>query len=233
MKNQRKKASKTTSMYGVIHRLICLRQLARMATGVVALGVVVALYALTPQTTAAHPARTGATVTLSFTVTIVAGTPASDALFWVCPDAKTDGTGCNEMTTQPDGAFTYQLSATTGTTYHHLIIEWSHGRLPGSSGPLPAPPAQIVCDVGPYTVTGSKSIPCQADLTPLTPTPPPSPTPGASPTPAATTDPIGTPGGSDNGTLITGLQIIIGVGLVLFFILLGILIWQRTSARRR
>lgn len=220
-------------MYGVIHRLARPRQLTRMATGVVALGVVVALYALTTQTTAAHPARTDDTVTLSFTVTIVAGTPASDALFWVCPDAQTDGTGCDEMNAQPNGVFTYQLSATTGTTYHHLIIEWSHGSQPSSSGALPTPPARIVCDDSPYTVTGSKSIACQADLTPVTPTPPPSPTPGASPTPAATTDPVGAPGSSDNGTLITGLQIIIGVGLVLFFILLGILIWQRTNARRR
>jgi len=220
-------------MYGVIHRLARPRQLTRMATGVVALGVVLALYALTTQTTAAHPARPGAAVTLSFTVTVVAGTPPSDVLFWVCPDAKTDGTGCNQMNTQPDGTFTYQLSTTTGTTYHHLIIEWSHGRLPSSSGPLPTSPAHIVCDDGPYTVTGPKSIACQADFTPVTPTPPPSPTPGASPTPAATNDPTGTPGGSDNSTLITGLQIIIGVGLVLFLLLLGILIWQRASARRR
>ena len=219
-------------MYAVRERLIRRHRLLLVMVGVLASGLILALYALTAQGSAAHPAKAGDAVTLSFTVTVQAGTPPSDVLFWVCPDAQQDGTGCDEMDTQPDGTFTFQLATTTGTTYQHIIIEWSHGRLPTSNGPIPAPPAHIACDYHPVTVTGPNSFTCKADFTPATVTPTPV-TPTASPASTSTGDPGSTPGSSDNSTLITGLQIVIGVGLVLFFVLLAILIWQKMTLRRR
>lgn len=224
MNKYRKKASETTLME---HRHILL-----VALGSVALVGLAAFSALTAPTSAAHPAKAGDTITLTFTVTVRAGTPPDDVLFWLCPDAKTDGTGCDEMNAQPDGTFTYQLSATTSTTYQHVTIEWSHGRLPTDNGPIPAPPAHITCDYHPFniTATGPRSFTCNADFTPATATPVPSVT--TSPDPA-TTPGTATPGSGDNSTLITGLQIVTGVGLALLLLLLVILAWQRMGARNR
>lgn len=236
MNEYRKKASETTLMDGLRQRLarprlIEHRHILLVALGSVALVGLAAFSALTAPTSAAHPAKAGDTLTLTFTVTVRAGTPPGDVLFWLCPDAKTDGTGCNEMKAQPDGSFTYQLTATTGTTYQHVIIEWSHGRLPTNNGPIPAPPAHITCDYHPFkvTTTNPRSFTCNADFTPATATPVPSVTT----TPAAATTPgTGTPGSGDNSTLITGLQIVTGVGLALLLLLLVILAWQRMGARR-
>jgi hypothetical protein len=234
MKHYRKKASEATLMYGLRQRLMRPRHTLLITPGIVAFAVLLTLYAFPTQTSAAHAARPGDSVTLTFTVTVKAGTAPSDVLFWFCPDAKTDGTGCDQMTARPDGTFTYQFAATTGATYQHVIIEWSHGRLPTSNGPIPAPPVHIACDYHPFNVTADAphSFTCNADFTPATVTPVPSAGTNT-PTPAATTTPNGAAGSSDNSTLITGLQIIIGVGLVLFLLLLAILIWQRMGARRR
>ncbi len=209
------------------------RHLPRAALGSAALAVLVALFTLTAQSSAAQPARTGETVTLTFTVIVRAGTPPDDLLFWFCPDAKNDGTGCEEMNPQPDGkTFTYQFTTTTGTTYQHITILWSRGRLPTSNGEIPAPPAHITCDYHPFTVSAAnpRSFTCNADFTPNATTPVASVT--TAPTPAATASP-GNAASGDTSTLVTGLQVIIGVGLVLFVILLAILIWQRTSARKK
>jgi hypothetical protein len=195
----------------------------------VALAAFLTLFAFTPQTSAAHPARAGNSVTLTFTVMVKAGTPPADVLFWFCPDAQPDGTGCNEMTAQANGAFTYQFATTTGATYQHASIEWSHGRLPTDKGPIPAPPVHLTCDYHiNVTATDLRSYTCNADFTVSTVTPTPAPT--STPTPAASTGPAS--GSGDNSTLVTGLQIIIGVGIFLFILLLIILIWQRVSVRR-
>jgi hypothetical protein len=227
MRHYQKKASETTLMDGLRQRMMQTRHLLRVAFGSVALAILLVLF--TPQASAAHPADT---ITFTFTVTVQAGTAPSDVLFWLCPDAQPDGTGCEEMNAQPDGTFTYQFTGDTGTTYQHVIIEWSHGRLPTSQGPIPAPPAHIACDYHPFTVsdTGPRSITCNADVTPATVTPAPS-TPTGSPTPAGAADPSRPTRSGDNSTLITGLQIITVVGFVLLVLLLAILIWQRMSAR--
>lgn len=213
-------------------RLMEHRHLLLLALGSVALVGLAAFSALTAPASAAHPAKPGDSVTLTFTVAVRAGTPPGDVLFWFCPDAKTDGTGCQEMSAQPNGTFTYQLTATTGATYQHIIIEWSHGQRSTSNGPIPAPPAHITCDYPRFSVTatGPRSFTCNADFTPATATPVPSVT--TTPTSAATpgTD---TPGSGDNSTLITGLQIVTGVGLALLLLLLIILAWQRMGARSR
>lgn len=220
-------------MYGLRQRLIHPRNLFRAVLTCAALVAFLALWALGLQTSAAHPKATNATVTIAFTVTVQAGTPPEDVLFWVCPDAQNDGTGCDQMNDQPDGTFTYQLTTTTGTTYKHIIIEWSHGRLPGDQGSTPTPPAHIVCDyrnVG-ITDTDPHSYTCKADFTALDVTPTPPDTSGTA-TPTTNTDPPG-PTNGDNNTLVTGLQIIIGVGLFLLVILLVILVWQRMGGTRR
>ncbi len=221
-------------MYGLRQRLIQSRRLRLVALGSAALALLLALSALITRSSAAHPARTGDTVTLTFTAKVQAGTPPGDVLFWVCPDAKADGTGCDEMNARPDGTFTYQLAAASGATYQHVTIEWSHGRLPTSNGPIPAPPAHIVCDYPHLTVsaTNPRSFTCNVNFTPATVTPAASTS--GTPTPVATASPNGAAAaGGDTSTLVTGLQVIIGVGLVLFLLLLAILIWQRLSARRR
>lgn len=229
----RKKASEATLMFGLRQRLMQPRNLFRAALACAALVAFLALWAFSLQTSAAHPKAPHATLTITFTVTIQAGTPPSDVLFWVCPDAQTDGTGCDQMNNQPDGTFTYQLTATAGTTYKHVIIEWSHGRLPGTQGSTPTPPAHIVCDYRNLAVKDGepRSYTCKADFTALTVTPTP-PDQSATATPTANADPPGATSG-DNSTLVTGLQIIIGVGLFLLVILLIILIWQRLGTRRR
>lgn len=232
-----KKASEAILMYGLRHRLTQPRLMLRAALSSVALAAFLTLFLLTPQTSAgargaAHPARAGDNVTLTFTVVVQAGAPPSDVLFWFCPDAQTDGTGCDEMTAQTDGTFTYQFAATTGTTYPHISIEWSHGRLPTDKGPIPAPPVHLACDYHiNVTATDPRSYTCKADFTISAVTPTPSAT-ASTPTSAVGTGPAsGTSG--DNSTLITGLQIVIGVGLFLFIILLIILIWQRVSVPRK
>ncbi len=229
--NYRKKASNTTLMYGLKQRLMQPRYLLRVALSSVALAAFLALGAFSPQTSAAHQAQPNETITIDFTVKVQAGTPPTDVLFWFCPDAKTDGTGCDEMSTQPDGTFTYQLATTTGATYQHITIEWSHGRLPSDTGPIPVPPAHSACDYPHFVVTATdpRSYTCKANFTAADATP----TPPIIATPTTTTDPVATPGNGDNTTLVTGLQIIIGVGLFLFVLLLIILIWQRMSAIRR
>lgn len=223
----RKKASEATLMDGSRHRLPQPRPMLRATLSGVALAAFLTLFAFTPQASAG--ARAGDSVTLTFTVIVKAGTPPGDVLFWFCPDAQPDGTGCNEMTAQANGSFIYQLATTTGTTYQHASIEWSHGRLPTDKGPIPAPPVHLTCDYH-LNVTASdpRSYTCNADFTVSTVTPTPSVT--STPTPAASTGPAS--GSSDNSTLVTGLQIIIGVGLFLFILLLIILIWQRVSVRR-
>ena len=218
-------------MEGLRRRLTAPRRL-WVLLGLATLGLLVALYALSAENSAAHSARTGASATLTFTVTIKAGAPPADVIFWVCPDAQTDGTGCNEMTAQPNGSFLYQLTTTTGTTYQQVIIEWSHGRLPSNNGPIPQPPAQVSCRYTALTITASNSINCQADFSALAVTPT-IPTSTNTPAPAATGTPAPGIDNSDTSTLVTGLDVVIGVGLVLFVILLGILIWQRASARRQ
>jgi hypothetical protein len=227
-----KKASEATLMYGWRHRLMQPRPMFRAALSSVALAACLTLFALTPQASAAHPARAGDSVTLTFTVKVQAGTPPSDVLFWFCADAQADGTGCEEMTAQADGTFTYQFATTTGTTYQRVTIEWSHGRLPTDKGPIPAPPVHLACDYQhPFNVSATdRSYTCNTDFTVSTVTPVPSAT-TATPSPAASTGPASGSGG-DNSTLVTGLQIIIGVGLFLFVLLLIILIWQRVSAHR-
>jgi hypothetical protein len=218
-------------MDGLRQRLMTPRRLWG-ALSLVACGLLAALYALSAQPSAAHPAATGDTVTITFTVTVKAGTPPPDVIFWLCPDAQADGTGCNEMMAQPDGSYTFQLTATTGTTYHHILIEWSTGFLPTDKGEIPEPPVQTPCSYSSFTVSMPESITCQADFTMLATTPT-FPAATVSPTAAASATGGSAPGGDDNGTLITGLYVVIGVGLVLFVILLMILIWQRVSARQK
>jgi hypothetical protein len=231
--DSRKKASEATLMYGLSKRLKQPRYLFCAALSIAALAALLALWALSPQNSAAHPKATNATVIINFTVTVQAGTPPDDVLFWVCPDAQTDGTGCDEMNSQPDGTFIYQLTTTTGTTHKHVIIEWSHGRLPGDQGSTPTPPAHIVCDYHPFEVEDGDplSYTCKADFTALDVTPTPPDTNGTA-TPTTNTDPPG-PTSGDNSTLVTGLQIIIGVGLFLFVVLLIIFVWQRVGTQRR
>lgn len=218
-------------MYGLKQRLMQPRHLLRVALSSVALALLLALGAFSPQTSAAHQAQPNETIDIDFTVTVQAGTPPSDVLVWFCPDAKTDGTGCDEMNAQPDDTFTYQLATTTGATYQHITIEWSHGFLPTDQGEIPAPPVQILCDYPHFSATtsGPRSITCKADFTKADSTP----TPPIIATPTTAADPVATTGNGDNSTLVTGLQIIIGVGLFLFVLLLIILIWQRMSAIRR
>jgi hypothetical protein len=227
----RKKASEATLMYGLRQRVMPPRHLLRVALSSVTFAALLAFGALSPQTSAAQMARPNDTININFTVQVEAGTPPSDVLFWFCPDAKADGTGCDEMNTQTDGTFTYQLTTTTGTTYQHLTIEWSHGRLPSDAGPIPVPPAQIACDYHPFNVTADapRSITCKTNFTAANTTP----TPPVIASPTTPPDPVSTPGNGDNSTLVTGLQIIIGVGLFLFIVLLIILVWQRMSTIRR
>lgn len=233
--NDRKKASEATLIDRVKQRVMQPRYLFLAALSSAALVVFLALWTLGPQTSAAHPAATRDTVNITFTVTVVAGTPPTDVLFWVCPDAQNDGTGCDQMNDQPDGTFVYQLATTTDTTYQHITIEWSHGRLPTDQGPIPAPPAHMVCDYHPVTFKASDphSYTCKADFTALAVTPTiPVVTATTTPATSPATDPT-RPTSDDNSTLVTGLQIVIGVGLFLFVILVIILIWQRMGTRRR
>jgi hypothetical protein len=221
--------SETTQMYGLQQRMTQSRPLLLVAAGCVALVILVAFSTLTAQTGAAHSATKNDAVTLTFTVAIAAGTPPSNVLFWVCPDAQADGTGCAKMSAAANGTFTYQLATTSGTTYKDLTIEWTQGQTAGGNGPIPAPPAHIACDYANFAVTdsGQHSFACNADFS----------APTVTPVPSVITTPAQTPGTSvgtdDNGTLITGLQVIIGVGLVLFILLLIILIWQRASAPKK
>jgi hypothetical protein len=218
-------------MYGLRQRLMQPRTLFLAMLGIGALVIFLTLWAFSLQTGSAHPKATNATVTINFTVTVQAGTPPDDVLFWVCPDAQSDGTGCDQMNSQPDGTYVYELTTTTGTTYQHITVEWSHGRLPGDQGSTPTPPAHIVCDYRNIAVTDGdpRSYTCKADFTALAVTPTPPDISGTA-TPTTNTDPPG-PTNGDNSTLITGLQIIIGVGLFLFVVLLIILIWQRMGTR--
>ncbi len=214
-------------------RLLRHRPARWMIPGVGALGVLLVLTLMLAQGSAAHPAQSGEVVTLTFQVSITAGTVPDDAVFWVCPDAQPDGTGCEQMNGEGNGPYTYQLSAATGTTYRHIVIEWTHGRQPGSNGkdPLPQPPVQRICSYSSLTVTKSNSYTCLADFTILNATPsPPALTPSPAITPTA--NPTATAGNDTYSTLITGMQIVIGVGLVLLVILLIILFWQRMSLRR-
>jgi hypothetical protein len=216
-------------MYGLQQRLKPSRPLLLVAAGCVALVILLAFSALTAQTGAAHSATRNDAVTLTFTVTITAGTPPSNVLFWVCPDAQADGSGCEKMSAAANGTFTYQLATTTGATYKDITIEWTQGQNPGGNGPVPAQPAHIACDYANFAVTASEplSLTCQANFS----------APTVTPAASVTTTPAQTPGAADGNddtsTLITGLQVIIGVGLVLFVILLIILIWQRVSAPKK
>ncbi len=226
-----KKVSKTTPMYGLHQRLMQSRRRLLAAVSCVALLILLAFAALTTQTSAAHPATNGDSVTFTFTVTIAGGTPPSNIVFWVCPDAQANGAGCEEMTAQTDGTFTYQLTVSSGTTYQHLTIEWSQGQQQDASGPIPAAPTHTVCNYTDFQVTdsGPQSLTCPANFAAPTATPTVSAT--STPTPADTTSPGGS--SDDTSTLVTGLQIIIGVGLVLFVVLLIILISQRVSALKK
>jgi hypothetical protein len=219
-------------MDGLRQRLMTPRRRVWLALSLVVCGLLATLYAPGAQHSAAHPAAPGDTVTITFTVTVTAGTPPADTIFWLCADAQTDGTGCNEMMAQPDGSFTFQLTTTTGTTYRHITIEWSRGLLPTSNGEIPEPPVQTPCSYSSFTVSMPESITCQADFTMLATTPTFAVS-TVSPTAAASATVGSTPGNDDNSTLITGLYVVIGVGLVLFVILLIILIWQRVSARQK
>ncbi|HLW02321.1 MAG TPA: hypothetical protein VKT82_26935 [Ktedonobacterales bacterium] len=216
---------------GLRQRVIQSRRLLFVAVSCVAFVILLAFSALTIQTGAAHSATRSDAVTLTFTVAIVGGTPPNNVVFWVCPDAQVDGTGCAKMSAGASGTYTYQLATTTGTTYQHLTIEWSRGQKTGGSGPIPVAPAYISCDYANFAVTdsGPHSFTCQANFSAPTVTPVPSVTTTAAP--ADTPTPASSAG--DNGTLITGLQIIIGVGLVLFILLLIILIWQRASGPKK
>jgi len=219
-------------MFGLQQRLTRPRHLLIVIVSCAALLVLLTFSALTIQTSAAHSATRADSVTLTFTVAIAGGTPPGDALFWVCPDAQSDGIGCNQMSAgATSGTYTYQLAATSGTTYQHITFEWSQGKTEGGSGPIPTPPAHVVCDYANFAVTdsGPHSLTCKADFSTPTVTPVPSVSAGA--TPADTPTSSGSAG--DNGTLITGLQVIIGVGLVLFILLLIILVWQRASASKK
>ena len=229
-----KKASEATTMHGSRHRLFHTPASHRLATGLAALGTVLVLSLLIIRGSAAHPAQPGEAVTLNYTVTVTGGTAPTDIVLWFCADAQTDGTGCQQMKGQENGPFTYQLATTSGTTYHHVVIEWTDGRKPTSNGgdPLPQPPTHTVCSYTDFVVntTEPSSINCSLDFTPSTVTPSPSSstTPQVTPTDAASTS----PSNDANTTLVTGLQVVIGVGLVLLVILVIILIFQRLGARR-
>ena len=202
-----------------------------MAQALVVGGLLLGLVFIGVPTSAAHPAKTGDNVTLTFTVIVQAGTAADDLAFWVCADAQPDGTGCNQMGGPAGGPFTFALATATGTTYHHLMIEWTHGHLIGSNGPLPAPPFHTACPYPTLTISGPQSFTCQVDLSVATVTQTPvlpGATPGGSP---ANSDPP--PVDKDTSTLVTGLQVVIGVGVVLLVILLIVLLWQRMSGNRR
>ena len=222
-------------MHGLKHRLFHISTSRWLATGLTALGMLLVLSLLIVRGSAAQQAQPGEAVTLNFTVNVTGGTAPTDIVLWFCADAQTDGTGCQQMNGQENGPFTYQLATTSGTTYHHIVIEWTDGRKPTSNGsdPLPQPPARTVCSYTDFTVntTDPSSLTCSLDFTPstVTPSPPISTTPSAAPTDAASPPPT-----TDAGTtLVTGLQIVIGVGLVLLVILLIILIFQRLGTRRR
>jgi hypothetical protein len=215
--------------------------LMRVVQGMGAGGILLALWLLGGTAHAAFPAAPGDAATLTFTATIQSGTVPGDVLFWLCADAQADGTGCFEMLSQPDGSFVYQLATTTGTTYHHLEIAWTRGRAgegtatpataQPSASPGPTLPLHTLCPYPEFTVTGPKSFTCIVDATLFTTTP----TPGII-TPTPTHVPDGSdpsPVDRDTATLITGLQVIIGVGLVLLVILVSLLIWQRVGKRGR
>ncbi len=235
METNGKKASEAITMRGLKRRLLYAPTSLRLATGLAALGMLLALSLLHVPGSAAHPGQPGEAVTLNFTVTVTGGTAPTDIVLWLCVDAQTDGTGCQQMDGQLNGPFTYQLATTSGTTYHHIVIEWTDGRIPAANGkdPLPPPPTHTVCSYTDFTVDTSQptSFACSLDFTPSTVTP----SPPTSTTPLVTaTDPASTAPASDaNSTLVTGLQIVIGVGLVLLVILVIILIFQRLGARRR
>lgn len=220
--------------------------LRRIVQGLGAGGIFLALWLLGSTAQAAPPATSSDAVTLTFTATIQSGTVPSDVLFWLCADPQPDGTGCFEMSSQPDGSYLYQLATATGISYHQLEIAWTRGSKAGvtatpsaspnptaqpSAPPLPVLPLHTLCPYSALTVSGPKSFTCLVDATLFTTTP----TPGTA-APTATSVP-GTPTqlavDRDTATLITGLQVIIGVGLVLLLILLSILIWQRVTKRRR
>jgi hypothetical protein len=241
-------------MYGVRPAVKQQPWLTRVVLGVGAGGLFLALWVLligTSPANAAPSASPGDAVTLSFTASIKSGSIPGDVLFWLCADAQPDGTGCHPMTSQSSGIFTYQLAAATGTTFHRLEIDWTHGAqsvasaaapattptaatpsptAQPSTNPLPALPLHTICPYSGITVTGPKSFTCMVDANLFTTTP----TPGTlSPTPTdAPTNSTSPPVDKDTGTLITGLQIVIAVGLVLLVILVIVLIWQRMAQRR-
>jgi hypothetical protein len=228
--------SEASIMRCLRHRLLQPRASRCIAPGLTALGVLILSF-IVARGSAAHPAQRNAAVTLNFTVTITAGNAPTDTVFWLCPDAKADGTGCDQMNGQGNGPYTYQFATTSDATYHHIIIEWTDGRQPSSNGkdPLPQAPTHTVCSYSNVVVgaLGTDSFSCPVDFTAsaVTPTPLVSPTVQVTPTNASGGT---TPGSSDtNSTLVTGLQIVIGVGLVLLVILLIILVFQRLGARRR
>ncbi len=220
--------------------------LMRVVRGMAAGGIFLALWLLGSTAQAAPPATSRDAVTLTFTATIQSGTVPSDVLFWLCADPQPDGTGCFEMSSQPDGSYLYQLATATGISYHQLEVAWTRGSRTGvtatpsaspnptaqpSAPPLPVLPLHTLCPYPALTVSGPKSFTCLVDATRFTTTP----TPGAA-VPTPTNDPSTRPQPSvdrDTATLITGLQVVIGVGLVLLLILLPILIWQRLTKRRR
>ena len=230
-----KKASEATTMHGLKRRLLYAPTSLKLAAGLAALGMLLALSLLHVPSSAAQQMQPGEAVTLTFTVTVTGGTAPTDIVLWLCPDAQTDGTGCLQMDGQLNGPFTYQLATTSGTTYHHLVIEWTDGRIPAANGKdvLPQPPAHTVCSYTDLTVntTDPTSFACSLDFTPpsVTPSPITSITPAVTPTDPAST----TPANDAGTTLVTGLQVVIGVGLVLLVLLLIILIFQRLGARRR
>lgn len=227
--------SEASIMRGLRYRLFQTHRSRWVVPGLAALGVLLMLSLIIVRSSAAHPAQRNAAVTLTFTVTITGGTAPTDAVFWLCPDAQANGTGCDQMNGQGNGPYTYQLATTSDTTYHHLIIEWTDGRQPNSSGPLPQPPVHTACSYPNVVVgtLGTDSFSCSVDFTASTVTPTPLISPTAQVTPTDTPSST-TPGSSDtNSTLVTGLQVVIGVGLVLLVILLIILAFQRLGGRRR
>ena len=228
-----KKVSEATIMHGLRHRLFYTPTSRWLVPGLAALGVLLILSLLIVRGSAAHPAQLGEAVTLNFTVTVTGGTAPTDIVLWFCADAQTNGAGCQQMNGQENGPFSYQFATTSGTTYHHIVIEWTDGRLPNSSGPLPQPPTHTVCSYTDFQVktTEPSSINCKLDFSPsaVTPSPSTSTTPQITPTDGPSTS----PSSDTNTTLVTGLQVVIGVGLVLLVILLIILIFQRLGARGR
>lgn len=211
-------------------------------------GILLALWLLCGTANAAAPRLPGDAVTLTFTAVIQPGTVPSNILFWLCADPQADGTGCFLMSSQPDGSFTYQLATATGITYHHLQVAWTRGSQPTAkptaaatrpaktptaqptAPPLPALPLHTICSYAEITVSGPKSFACKVDASLFTTTP----TPGTvDPAPTSAPGNAPPPVDRDTATLITGLQIVIGVGLVLLVILIPVLIWQRMSRRHR